>query len=96
VPGSATLHCDLRPVRRILVLLGSSLSLAAYAQSTPQQEWSSDVQRMQERETNAINVSIDRGTPEGQIYFSAAQTQTEAKKVFACVQNKHAEQQRRR
>jgi hypothetical protein len=41
-------------------------------------------------------VSIDRGTPEGQIYFSAAQTQTEAKKVFACVQNKHAEQQRRR
>ena len=74
---------------RAISLLYVALLLTSCGQkSTPQQEWVYKNFNECKTETNAINVTIDRVTPEGQIYYSAAQTQTEANRVFECMRNR--------
>ena len=82
-------------VDRLLLGVALSLLLTGCVQSTPQQEWVYKAVNECKSETGAHNVVIDRVTAEGQIYFSAAQTQTDSNRVFACMQNK-AEKQRAR
>ena len=89
------MRCSHRAGHRLL--LGGALSwlLTGCVQSTPQQEWVYKTFNECKSETGAHNVVIERVTPDGQIYFSAAQTQQDANRVFMCMQNK-AEQQRLR
>jgi len=87
-------HCRLRVVHKLLHGVAFLLLLAGCAQNTPQQEWVYKTFNECKTETNALNVSLDRVTPDGRIYFSAFQTQTEVNRVFACMQNKAAQQGR--
>jgi hypothetical protein len=81
------MHTRVLFVAPVLLLVG-----CAAAPLTPQQEWVYKTFNECKTETNAINVTIDRVTPDGQIYYSAAQTQTEANRVFACMDNKRRQE----
>jgi hypothetical protein len=89
VVRGCSMHCGLREAPP---LLGATVSLllagCVATQNTPQQEWVYKTFNECKAETGAHNVSIDRVTPDGQIYYSAAQTQSDANRVFACMQNK--------
>ena len=87
------MRCSHRPIHWPRLGVAFSLLFAGCVQSTPQQEWVYKTFAECKGETGAHNVVIERVTPEGQIYFSAAQTQTDANRVFTCMQSK-AQQQR--
>lgn len=71
----------------LAVALVTATAACSVARNTPQQEWVLVKFRECQTLTNAINVTLDRVTPEGRYYMTVAQTQTEGNRLVACMRD---------
>ena len=78
--------------RLVVVLITSA---CAGPQFTPRQEWVFTKFPECKNRTNAINVKLDRVTPDGSWYSSSDQTQTDFNLVAACMKEEWAAQSAR-
>jgi len=76
--------------RLLIVALAGATCACGSMRPTRQQEWVLTKFRQCQSETNAINVNLDRGLPDGTYYTSVAQTQTDYNRLVACMKDDEA------